>query len=190
MAPDCSAANHGSLFGKSALRPQWYGHVLGRCPQKGEKLVAMTPGQVALTAEILNQRVLPVRLGMLERALAGSRGPYFCGEALTIADLAVYAVAPPPSLPVASRHLFLPLFYIAPSITCTAHPLTCASDSRTLSLALVQSISSEAYSVHKPLLQVGIRGRCAQGCSTGAIARASKKRCWLAARFSKRWLQW
>lgn len=73
-----------------SLSPLWYGHVLGRCPGTGEKLVQLTEEQQEATVKHLNEDVLPGYFSMLERQLGSNQ--YFCGSALTIADLKWYVV--------------------------------------------------------------------------------------------------
>lgn len=70
----------------TALRPQWYGHICGRSPVTGELLVPMSEEQKEETARVLNEQVLPSRLGMLEALLRD--GEYFCGAQMSTVDLA------------------------------------------------------------------------------------------------------
>ena len=71
------------------LRPQWYGHILGRSPTTGELLIPMNAQQKEQTASALNVAVLPARLQMLEKFLIG---PFFCGAQMTTVDLLWYCM--------------------------------------------------------------------------------------------------
>lgn len=71
------------------LRPQWYGHVMGRSPITGELLVPMTQDQIEQTAKALNEQVLPAKLRMLENCILGM---YFCGPQMTGVDLLWYCM--------------------------------------------------------------------------------------------------
>ena len=73
-----------------SLSPQWYGHVLARCPGNGKHFVPLSTLQKEDTENYLNQEVLPGHFFMLERQLGSN--PYFCGTTLTIADLRWYVV--------------------------------------------------------------------------------------------------
>ena len=89
---------------KMVLRPQWYGHVLGRSPVSGAPLVALNAAQRAQTAALLGEEVLPARFKQLERLVGGvhnsateglstpAPGPFFCGAALTICDLSFFVI--------------------------------------------------------------------------------------------------
>jgi glutathione S-transferase len=95
---------------KAVLRPQWYGHILGRSPVTAQPIVPMTEEQKTLTAQLLSTevfrshrvptlvshsslltQVLPTRFMQLE-GLLGSDA-YFCGSQLTICDLSFYVMA-------------------------------------------------------------------------------------------------
>ena len=96
----CDAVEEALADIKVALRPQWYGHCLGRSPVSGAPLVPMTEAQKAETARLLGAEVLPARFAQLERLLRGGGGggaapggPYFCGAALTVCDLSFYVLA-------------------------------------------------------------------------------------------------
>lgn len=98
---------------KNVLRPAFYAAVLGRNPVTSEPLVQLNEAQTKATLDALNNIVLPVRFGMLERLLTHiSNGPLVCGgggnggndndnsddlhvnyNLLTIADLDLYVFA-------------------------------------------------------------------------------------------------
>ena len=82
---------------KKVLNPGYYRAVLGRCPTSGEPLLPLTPDQFSATIKALNEVVLPARLQQLERLLTrdpcSERGPFLCGENLTVADLNLYVFA-------------------------------------------------------------------------------------------------
>ena len=74
----------------SWFKPLWFGHVLGRNPASGEKLVAMTEGQKAEALDVANRSLFPQMFGMLSRRLGD--GEYFCGGKMTIADVQWYVM--------------------------------------------------------------------------------------------------
>lgn len=73
------------------LLPLWYKSVLRRDPMTG------APGVLLTQAQVLNVRIrvstsyLPVGYRRLEKILG--EGPYFCGDAMTIADVAFFVDA-------------------------------------------------------------------------------------------------
>ena len=95
LYPEATALRCDAILGalddiSVAMRPQWYGHALGRSPRTGELLVPLSAEQRAETARLLLAEVLPPRFAQLESAL-GSR-TYFCGEQLTICDLSFFVM--------------------------------------------------------------------------------------------------
>eukprot|EP00747_Dinoflagellata_sp_TGD_P147904 gnl/TRDRNA2_/TRDRNA2_176861_c0_seq2.p1 gnl/TRDRNA2_/TRDRNA2_176861_c0~~gnl/TRDRNA2_/TRDRNA2_176861_c0_seq2.p1 ORF type:complete len:226 (+),score=38.57 gnl/TRDRNA2_/TRDRNA2_176861_c0_seq2:55-732(+) len=78
---------------KARLLPQWYGVVMGRHPVSGEPLVPMSDEQKVEVERLLNEVILPQRFAQLERLLATSDGPYFCGSRLATCDLSFYVMA-------------------------------------------------------------------------------------------------
>ena len=73
-----------------SLSPQWYGHIVPRCPGTGKHFVPLEKKQKEDVKKHLNQDVLPGHFSMLARQLGSSE--YFCGSTLTIADLKWYVV--------------------------------------------------------------------------------------------------
>ena len=74
----------------ASLKPQWYGHALGRSPKSGTMLVPLSQDQKNAVSTSLHEEVLPVRLARLEEALGDKE--YFCGDALATCDLQWYVV--------------------------------------------------------------------------------------------------
>ena len=72
------------------LRPLWYGHILGRNPATGEKLVKMSQEQIDEVQEASKTKMLPMTLKMLEERLGSKQ--YFCGNRITIADVQWYVI--------------------------------------------------------------------------------------------------
>ena len=72
------------------LSPQWYGHIIGRCPGSGKHFLPLTSQQKENLETHLNQDVLPGYFKMLSKQLGSNT--YFCGSMLTIADLKWYVV--------------------------------------------------------------------------------------------------
>merc|ERR1712137_34114 len=75
-----------------ALRPQWYGSVLGRSPLDGEQLVLLSESQKDEVARHLNETILPARFAILEKILSESEHGFFCGEQIAICDLAFFVM--------------------------------------------------------------------------------------------------
>jgi len=71
----------------AVLKPQWYGHVLGRSPKTGELLVPLSEDQKVQLLKGLNDDILPARFGNIEKCI---KGPYFCGSEMTHVDLLFY----------------------------------------------------------------------------------------------------
>ena len=72
------------------LSPQWYGHIIGRCPGSGKHFIPLTSEQKDDMKAHLNKDVLPGYFKLLEKQLGSNK--YFCGSKLTIADLKWYVV--------------------------------------------------------------------------------------------------
>ena len=76
---------------RGQLTPLWCGGACKRNPQTGEPMVSLTEAQKAEAHALITSNVLPTRLGQLEKRLAASGGPYFCGERITACDLLVFS---------------------------------------------------------------------------------------------------
>lgn len=74
----------------SRLVPQHYGSAMARSPTTGKPCVSLSQEQRVAVATHLTQDVLPVGLARVERVLAGTPGPWFCDDTLTVCDLAAY----------------------------------------------------------------------------------------------------
>ena len=72
------------------FKPLWFGHVLGRNPATGEKMVAMTDEQNGEARKVANEQMFPCMFEMLERRLGENM--YFCGDVMTIADVQWYVM--------------------------------------------------------------------------------------------------
>lgn len=75
-----------------ALLPQYYRAAMGRSPTTGTPQVPLSPRQQEEVKVQLCDDVIPVSLARLERVLAATEGPWFCGPALTICDVACYVL--------------------------------------------------------------------------------------------------
>mmetsp|Transcript_56893 Transcript_56893/g.133018 ORF Transcript_56893/g.133018 Transcript_56893/m.133018 type:complete len:245 (+) Transcript_56893:43-777(+) len=89
----CDAVEEALIDMKKILGPAWYNAVLGRNPVTKEPLVTLPDNMREEVMESLNKIVLPARFAQLEKFLASSGGPYFCGDRMTICDLSVYVYA-------------------------------------------------------------------------------------------------
>lgn len=69
-----------------------YGSAMLRNPINGVPMVRLTSQQRLEAAKMCHDVLFPTRFQQLERVL-GNAQPFFCGEELTIADIAVYAMA-------------------------------------------------------------------------------------------------
>lgn len=76
----CDAVHEALSDIDGVLKPQWYGHVLGRSPISGAKLVPMSDEQKEEAAKLLNEEVVPARLAHLEKVRARASLRDMCSE--------------------------------------------------------------------------------------------------------------
>eukprot|EP00631_Chrysoreinhardia_giraudii_P003294 CAMPEP_0197424310 /NCGR_PEP_ID=MMETSP1170-20131217/25567_1 /TAXON_ID=54406 /ORGANISM="Sarcinochrysis sp, Strain CCMP770" /LENGTH=235 /DNA_ID=CAMNT_0042951789 /DNA_START=7 /DNA_END=714 /DNA_ORIENTATION=+ len=86
-SPFCDAVEAALGDVRVVMRPQWYGHVLGRSPVDGTFLVPLSQAQADDVVKLLADVVVPTHLKRLEAKVVG---PYFCGASLAICDLSWY----------------------------------------------------------------------------------------------------
>jgi len=89
----CDAVEEALVDMKKVLGPAWYNAVLGRNPLTKEPLVTLPDSMREEVIYHLNNTVLPTRFQQLEQFLASSKGPYFCGDRMTVCDLSLYVYA-------------------------------------------------------------------------------------------------
>lgn len=89
----CDAVEDALVDMKKVLGPCWYNSVLGRDPVTKQPLVQLPDSMREKVLQSLNNIVLPARFQQLEKFLAASGGPYFCGDEMTICDLSMYVFA-------------------------------------------------------------------------------------------------